>query len=279
MKVGIFAKTFPGEDPRTVLRAARLAGYASAQYNLACSGLGPLPREVGPGAVQAIREAVAETGVTVAAISATYNMVHPEPAVRERGRRGFAAIAAAARSIGSDLLTVCTGSRDTADQWRHHPDNQGGAAWRELCRECHLLLGIAEEHDVRIGVEPELANVVNSAPRAREFIEAMGSDRIGVVLDPANLFETGEPTARRRAVEAAVALLGDRLVLAHAKDRRADGTFAPAGRGVIDFEHYLGCLRAAGFGGSLVAHGLEPAEASGVATFLSDLLGRPEVPR
>ena len=47
-------------------------------------------------------------------------------------------------------------------------------------------------------------------------------------------------------------MLGDRIVMAHAKDRRADGSFAAAGSGVIDFRHFVRSLRDAGFDGPLV---------------------------
>jgi len=37
MKLGIFAKTFDGADPSRVLPAVAAAGFAAAQYNMACS--------------------------------------------------------------------------------------------------------------------------------------------------------------------------------------------------------------------------------------------------
>ena len=66
-------------------------------------------------------------------------------------------------------------------------------------------------------------------------------------------------------------LLGDRIAMAHAKDRHADGRFATAGTGVIDFAHFLHALRGAGFDGDLVTHGLAADEAAGVAGFLRGL--------
>ena len=46
MQLGIFAKTFTGGDPQTVLVAARQAGFKSVQYNMACSGLSSLPAAI-----------------------------------------------------------------------------------------------------------------------------------------------------------------------------------------------------------------------------------------
>lgn len=272
MRAGIFAKTFAGTTPDVVLAAARDAGYASVQYNFACSGLGALPEAIPGAAVAAIREASERTGVAIAAISATYNMIHPDIAMREAGRRSFAAIAAAAHAAGSTLLTVCTGSRDAADQWRDHPDNQGAEAWQDMIAEFGHLLAIAERHDIFIGVEPELANVINSAAKARRLIDAMASERIRIVLDPANLFEDEDAETRGRIIDAAIDLLKDRIAIAHAKDRNADSSFATAGRGVIDYPRYVASLKRAGFDGDMITHGLSAAEAPGVAAFLAPLI-------
>ena len=273
MRIGIFAKTFEGTTPQAALGAVKRAGFEAAQYNMACSGLGALPLGIDADAADAVRNAGLAAGVEIAALSATYNMIHPDPAIREAGRRGFAAIAENARRMGATLLTVCTGSRDAADQWRHHPDNAGADAWRDLCEEFGRLLGIAERCDIAIGVEPELANVVSSARRARDLLDALQSDRVKIVFDAANLFEIEAPDRRKAIIAEAVDLLGGHIALAHAKDRRADGGFARAGAGVIDFPHYFATLREAGFDGAVVAHGLEAGDAAEVAQFLRGALG------
>ncbi|HET6437133.1 MAG TPA: sugar phosphate isomerase/epimerase, partial [Anaeromyxobacter sp.] len=137
---------------------------------------------------------------------------------------------------------------------------------------CEAVLALAEAHDLWVGVEPELGNVVSSARRARELLEALQSERLRIVLDPANLFEVAGPDERRWLVEEAVDLLGTRISLAHAKDRDAAGRVVAAGRGVVDFGHFLAALRNAGFDGPLVTHGLSEAEAPEVASRLRSLL-------
>lgn len=268
MELGIFAKTFSGSTPMEVFTAARKTGYTSVQYNMACSGIGALPVEISEEVADAVATASRETGVSVAAISATYNMIHPDRAIRETGRRSFEAIASRAARIGAGLLTVCSGSCDPEDQWRHHPGNSTETAWLEMIGEFRLLDEVAGRYGVRIGVEPELANVVSSAHKARALIDTLASDRIRVVFDPANLFEREDARARKETIENAVHLLKDRIEIAHAKDRNADGSFATAGKGVIDYEHYISVLRRSGFDGVLVTHGLSHDEAEDVFQFL-----------
>jgi sugar phosphate isomerase/epimerase len=279
MKLGIFAKTFAGDTPLTVLLQARAAGYESVQYNMACSGLSSLPLEVSEEAAEAIAAAGAETGVAIAAVSATYNMVHPDLVEREKGRRSFAAIAAAAGRMGTRLLTLCTGSRDPDNQWRYHPDNASPAAWEQMCSEFRLLLVVADKRDILLGVEPELANVISSAQRARELIDTFSNDRIRIVFDPANLFEVETPERQKILIEEALDLLGGSIALAHAKDRLSDGSFATAGAGVLDYSHYLTALERSGFRGDLITHGLGPGEAKGVAAFLKNKIETMELCR
>jgi len=71
MQIGIFAKTYPGADPLTVLTRAAADGYACVQYNLACSGLASMPDSVSDEAIEAIASASRATGVRVVALSAT----------------------------------------------------------------------------------------------------------------------------------------------------------------------------------------------------------------
>ena len=142
-----------------------------------------------------------------------------------------------------------------------------------IAEEFHALVEIADHYDVLIGVEPELANIVSTALKARTLIDSLRSDRIRIVLDPANLAEVAPAEQRRAVIGDAVTLLADRIVMAHAKDRNADGSFATAGKGVVDFPHFLGALVQAGFDGSLVTHGLAAEEAAGVAAYLKSVLG------
>ena len=272
MRLGIFSKTFDGTDPATVLNAVVRAGYTAAQYNMACSGLPAMPDEIGSGVAQGVALAAKENGVEITAVSGTYNMIHPDVKIREAGHARLETLAKACAGLGTPLITLCTGTRDPKDQWHEHPDNSTPEAWRDLLKSMEAAIAIADTYDVYLGIEPELANVVNSAKRARQLIDQLGSSRLWIVLDPANLFEVATLEEQRSTVAAAIDLLADRIAMGHAKDRYADGKFATAGTGVLDYPYYLSRLKSVGFDGPLITHGLAAAEAPGVATFLKRVL-------
>ena len=106
MQLGIFAKTFPGHDAAAVLGAVKDAGYYCTQFNLACLGLESMPTVVPPEAVDAVAAAAESTGVRLVALSATYNMIHPDPVVRRDGLHRLRASLDTARLLGIPLVTL-----------------------------------------------------------------------------------------------------------------------------------------------------------------------------
>ena len=271
IELGIFAKTFDGTDPGNALSKVRASGYRVAHYNMACSGLPSLPDAIPAGTGEAIRIAGQQADVRLAAVSATYNMIHPDAAQRRKGLRSLELIATTACEAGIPLLTLCTGTRDPHDQWRRHLDNDSPEAWRDLLDGMATAILVAERYGLHLGVEPEHANVVDSAEKARRLLHELGSSRVRIVFDPANLV-SGDAKEDRRIVSEAVDTLAESMVMAHAKDRDVRGGFVAAGRGALDYRHYLACLKSVGFSGPLVAHGLNAVEAPQVHRWLTALL-------
>ena len=171
----------------------RDAGFATTQFNLACAGLPAMPDAVPPEALARVRAAAASTGVTLAALSGTYNMAHPDPGVRANGLRQLEVVMEAAAALAVPLVTLCTGTRNAEDQWAYHPDNADPSAWADMAAEIAKALDLAERHVVDLGIEPEQANIVTSAADAVRLIAELGSPRLRIVLDPANLFEQADP--------------------------------------------------------------------------------------
>ena len=273
MRLGIFAKTFAGSDPGTVLAASKAAGFACVQYNMACSGLAAMPDALRAQDVAAVAGASTVTGVAIAAVSGTYNMIHPDPAVRANGLARLQVLLRHAAAMGTGMVTLCTGTRDPEDQWRHHPDNGSAAAWRDLLAEMGKACALAEPLGIKLGIEPELANVVDTAARARELIDTLQSPALAIVLDPANLFEVATLADQRDLLSRAVGAAGGPDCDGPCQGSRCGaGGFATAGKGVVDFPHFLGALRVAGFDGDLVTHGLGGGGSARVARYLSGVL-------
>jgi len=272
MQVGIFAKTFPEIGAEQSLHAVADAGYQVAQFNLACLGLPSMPDVLDEKVAAQVGEAARRTSVGIAAISATYNMIHPDPVVRSQGLQRLEMIMQRCAAMNTSMVSLCTGTRDPDDQWRWHADNASESAWSDLRKEMDAAVALADRYDVVLGVEPELANVVSDARAARRLLDEISSPRIRIILDPANLFERAARDERRKIIEHAADLLAPEIAMAHAKDRDAQGGFVAAGKGVIEFDHFLTWLKRAKFDGPLVTHGLDASDAPVVGRFLRKTL-------
>lgn len=276
MEIGIFAKTFLRPTLDEVLDAALAHGLRTVQFNLTCAGVASLPDRIEPALASAIRQAFAQRNMTMAAVSGTFNMIHPDLAQRQLGLARLRVLATASASLGAPIITLSTGTRDAEDMWRAHPDNQSPAAWVDLLASMEAAVRMAEVAGVTLAFEPEVSNVVDSAARARRLLDEIRSPQLKVVMDAANLFHAGELPHMPRILHEAFALLGDDIILAHAKDLSHDGAAGheAAGQGVLDYDLYVRLLNASGYRGPLILHGLREAQVKGSVTFLRQKLGQ-----
>jgi sugar phosphate isomerase/epimerase len=272
MQLGIFARTFPRPTLEETFNAAVEHGLRCVQFNMACAGLSSLPDRIESDVVNRIRKEAATREINIAAVSGTYNMIHPDCEQRQVGLQRLRVLVLACKGMGTSVVTLCTGTRDPEDMWRWHPENTSSQAWEDLLRSMDAALHIAEEEDVTLAFEPERANVINTASRGRALLDAIQSPRLKVVIDPANLIVPGNEQQIHSVLDEAFDLLGKDIVLAHAKDRGPDDTFRAAGEGVLDYDHYLRLLKAADFDGPLILHGLTEAQVDAAVGFLRDRL-------
>lgn len=276
MRLGIFAKTFVRPTLEATLDAVRDHGLECVQFNMACAGLPTLPDRIDPDLCERIRAALADRSITMAAVSGTFNMIHPDRELRQGNLRRLRVLAHACPRLSTSVITLCTGTRHRDNMWRHHSDNDTPEAWEELVISMRRAVQIAEETGVTLAFEPETSNVVDSAAKGRRLLDEIGSPRLKVVLDGANLFHAGEVSRMRAVLEEACTLLGKDLVLAHSKDISRDGATdheAP-GTGVLDYDCYLTLLRSAGYEGPLIMHGLDESQVDASVKFLRGKLDR-----
>jgi sugar phosphate isomerase/epimerase len=258
MQLGIFSTVFERESLEEKLDAVRESGLSCVQFHLQCAGVEQMPDVIEADLCDRIRLAHESRGITIGAVSGTFNMIHPDADHREDGLRRLGVLAAACERMGAPIITLCTGTRNREWMWRPHPDNNTPAAWSDLVASMAKAAQIAEANNVLMAFEPEVANTVDSARKARKLIDEVGSDRLKVVIDGANIYHKGELAQMNAMLDEAFDLLGDDIVHAHAKDLDHDGEAGKlaAGTGVLDYEYYMNLLDKIGFDGPMVLHGL-----------------------
>ena len=261
MKLGTFSPEIAAASTAELFRKARDYGFTQMQYSYQTDdGEEMLPRI--PEALN--REIAAEAslnGIEIVSVNGTFNMAHPDPAVREDGVARFEKVAASCGVYGCKLITLCTGSRSRERMWAPHPDNNTPEAWNDMRSSMERLVAIADKYDVYLGIEIEASNIINTPEKAKKIIDELGSSRLRIIMDAANLFLPG--TAKREnvrpVIEKAIGLLAPWITLAHGKDiKEGDGlAFTCAGKGIVDFEFFLAELKKAGYRGGMVLHGIK----------------------
>jgi len=260
MRLGIFAKTFTRPTVEAVFDAIVEHGLSVMQFNFACAGLPSMPTEIPAGLAERIGSAVRKRSLEMAAVSGTFNIIHPDRKRREAGFQSLAVIASHCRALKTHVITLCTGTRDADDMWRPHPENESAEAWKEMLAGMQRAVELAEAHDLTLGVEPELANVINSAAKARRLLDELQSSRVKIIMDGANLFHGPQIPNARAIWEDAFDMLGSEIVMAHAKDLTLAEKFSAAGKGDLDWDLYLSLLQRVNFTGPLILHGLAEDE-------------------
>ena len=270
IQLGIFARTFVRPSLIETLMAVRQTGVSTIQINLSCAGLPTLPETVEPGQLAQIQTALEQSQLHVAALSGTFNMIHPDHRQRAADFRRFPGLLAVAAQLRVPVVTLCSGTRSPEDMWQGHRDNDSLEAWRELLAGMEQLLAVAETVGVTLAVEPEGGNVIQSAVKCRRLLDELRSPRLGVVFDAANLLPADDRSRDREVIDKAFDLLGANVVLAHAKELAPDGRpdGRGAGRGILEWDHLRRRLCEAGFAGAWVLHGLSEVEVPASVAFL-----------
>jgi sugar phosphate isomerase/epimerase len=274
MQIGIFTRVFIRPTLAETLDAARSHGIRHVQFSLSDAGLPDLPEEITGETAVMIRRAFVERGVDMSAVSGTFNMIHPDEGQRNSGLRRLEVLAKSCGELGTSVITLCTGTRNTDSMWRPHPENSSPEAWVDLLRSMESAARIAEAAGVTLAFEPEVSNVVDTAARARRLMDEIGSDRLKVCMDGANLYPKGELKRMGEILDEAFDLLGGDIALAHGKDLDRDGEAGhlAAGTGLLDYDRYLSLLHRAGYTGPVVLHSLTEEQVPGCVAFLRDKL-------
>ena len=193
----------------------------------------------------AVADAFARERVKVVAASAYTDFLSPQHNWPCKDLAAVREMIAAAPVLGTDTVVTWGGFGDAADE-----DNR--ARVRSALADAAQC---AEEHRVKIAIELYDNCVVGTVEQINALGLELGSDAIGVMMDPPNTMKESDladlPAYYARLMEGA----GKRLFRAHAKDvafEEGERKLPGPGQGVQDYVAYIHALAAAGFDGHLL---------------------------
>ncbi len=127
-----------------------------------------------------------------------------------------------------------------------------------LCESLRWLAERAERHGIDIALEPCIIDIVPSAKRAADLLGQIGSDRLRILLDPANLIPNNTE-------EEMFMHLAPRIAYLHGKDRKVNDVFGRAlGDGDIDWPRFLALYHRHAEGRPFILEYVGPENAVGI---------------
>ena len=183
--------------------------------------------------------------IQIAAVYGYYNVVSPNPAVRKQGEQRMEFFFANWKRLGCPVISTETGTFNAQSEWLISPKNDTEEAYLECRNILKRLTRSAEKTGAVITIEPYWQNVISSIDRAERLFHEVESPALKLVMDPCNYFRKEDLPQMQSMLEEMFRRLGDRIVIAHAKDVKAaaTGTDLPAaGQGILDYPLYLRLL-------------------------------------
>ncbi len=232
MKLGAFVSVNLYDQPlEQALQSAR--GFGCEMVEIGCGGFigkhhcDPAALLANNAALGRFRDAIADSGLQLSALSCHMNALHPDRSIGETYRQDFRDTIRLAERLGVERVITfagCPGDSDEAKSpnwvtctWPNYFHELVTWQWEQkvipFWRE---EVGFARRHGVsKICLEMHPGDVVYSPEKLFRLRETVGPE-IGCNFDPSHLFWQGiDPIA-------AIRLLGDTIYHVHAKDSRVD---------------------------------------------------------
>lgn len=221
-----------------------------------------------------VGESFADRGISIHEVAAYTSLIHEDAKTRRENIDNVKRRIEQASIVGALCVATVGGS---AAGWAPHPQTRTETSWELLLEATREILEMTPEN-VTFCLESWPPTVLPDLDSLARVMDEVGSQRLGILFDPANLvtpetyFTTGE------IIDEAFDRLGERFAAVHCKDvswlmdgmQTGLGETVP-GRGVLDYETFLGRVASAGRALPLIIEHLkEPEEVIEAATFIRE---------
>lgn len=228
---------------RDVARITKSIGYQGIELTFDEENLDP--KKETERQVAQFRTEATSAGIDLPSVATgifwKYNLGSGDKKLRETGiEMGKYAIRLAS-TVGARVLLVVPGVSEASTSYRKT---------YEFSKESiSQMVEAAEKFNVMIGVENVWNRFLYSPLEFKEFIEEIGSKKVGAYLDVANIIEIGHPLHW-------IEELGSRIVMVHAKDFDSSvgniSAFRHIGKGNVDWREAVSALRRVRYDGYLI---------------------------
>ncbi len=214
MKKSINIWSFVSKTNREAIKLAHDAGFEGIE--LALNAEGDLSLTSTDEEMLALKAYADELGIAIPSLSCGLcwgdSLTSDDPAERQRAHDIIVRQLYCAKLLGCETILVVPGSV-SVEFVPERPIIPYDVAYDRALESIRRLAPIAEEYGVEIGIENVWNKMLLSPLEMRQFIDSVGSDKVGVYFDTGNVVFSGYP-------EHWIRILGKRIKKVHFKDYR-----------------------------------------------------------
>jgi sugar phosphate isomerase/epimerase len=247
LKLAIFTGVYAGLPLEEAARRIRADGFSAVVLEGIFADVRFVPLAPDWQAADRMTGCLARNGIRVVGLYGYYNVVAPNPQIRQRGEQRMQFLIENWKRLGSPNISTETGSLNPQSEWNDSPENATEAAYQQCRASLEKFARMAEKTGAIISIEPYWKNVIGSVERTERLFRDIPSPALKLVMDPCNYFRKAELAQMQTMLKDIFQRVGKQTVRAHAKDVKAaanaDDTELPyAGKGVLDYPLYLRLL-------------------------------------
>lgn len=214
MKKSISYWSFSGKNVFQAMQTAKDAGFDGIELTLDAEG--DVTMQTTAAQLAEIRSAAQELGLALPSVASSlfwaYSFTSDDPDEREQAHQAAVCEIQTAKALGADTVLVVPGSV-SVEFVPERPVVAYDVCWERALQEMKRLAPIAEEAGINIGIENVWNRFLLSPLEMRQFLDEIGSERVGAYFDVGNVVYSGYP-------EQWIRILGKRIKKVHFKDFR-----------------------------------------------------------
>ncbi len=240
MKIGVTQIILSNMSLDDTLGLCQEAGYEAVELTFRDGK--DLNADMSTSEIQGVGGKCAAAGIEIGSVIASYadrgNLLSPDAAERERGVKSLVHNLEIAGILGVGEILLHPGQLTV--------DGTYQSVWDNLVGILKEVAPVAASNKAAIGIENVWNKFLLSPKEMREFVDAVGSEWVGVYLDTANMMAYGYP-------EHWIRELDSRIKRVHFKDfNRREHRFVNLLDGDTDWPTVMRELRAIGYDGPVI---------------------------
>lgn len=200
------------------LACAKKQGFSCIHLALSkIQGLTADPEALTPGYARYIRHALDDAGLDLAVLGCYLNLGNPDAREMTKIQAKYRAHIRFASFLGEGIVGTETGCPNTTYTFDKEAC-RSETALEHFIDNLRPIVREAEKWGVMLAIEPVARHIVWNPERARCVLDSVGSENLGIILDPVNLLDADNVSRADEVFAEAIDLLGSHVCVLHLKD-------------------------------------------------------------